>query len=49
MTEEDLALLKEHIVDFISFSYYASRGLQVIQKLMKRLLEISLPLLKIPI
>ena len=25
MTEEDLALLKEHTVDFISFSYYASR------------------------
>ena len=25
MTEEDLALLKEHAVDFISFSYYASR------------------------
>ena len=25
MTEEDLALLKEHTVDFISFSYYSSR------------------------
>ena len=25
MTEEDLELLKEHTVDFISFSYYASR------------------------
>ena len=25
MTEEDLALLKEHTVDFVSFSYYASR------------------------
>ena len=25
MTEEDLTLLKEHTVDFISFSYYASR------------------------
>jgi len=25
MTEEDLQLLKEHTVDFISFSYYASR------------------------
>ncbi|MGT2935673.1 6-phospho-beta-glucosidase [Streptococcus castoreus] len=25
MTQEDLALLKEHTVDFISFSYYSSR------------------------
>lgn len=25
MTEEDLALLKEHTVDFVSFSYYSSR------------------------
>ena len=25
MTDEDLALLKEHTVDFISFSYYSSR------------------------
>ena len=25
MTEEDLQLLKEHTVDFISFSYYSSR------------------------
>ena len=25
MTEDDLALLKEHTVDFISFSYYSSR------------------------
>lgn len=25
MTEEDLALLKDHTVDFISFSYYSSR------------------------
>ncbi|KXT76809.1 6-phospho-beta-glucosidase [Streptococcus sp. DD12] len=25
MTNEDLALLKEHTVDFVSFSYYASR------------------------
>ena len=25
MTEEDLQLLKDHTVDFISFSYYASR------------------------
>lgn len=25
MTEEDLELLKEHTVDFISFSYYSSR------------------------
>ena len=26
MTEEDLQLLKEHTVDFISFSYYSSRA-----------------------
>ena len=25
MTEQDLQLLKDHTVDFISFSYYASR------------------------
>ena len=33
MTAEDLDLLKNHTVDFVSFSYYASRVPQVIQKL----------------
>ena len=49
MTEEDLALLKEHTVDFISFSYYASRVASGDPEVNERLLGISLPLLKIPI
>lgn len=51
MTEEDLELLKEHTVDFIFFSSLIIQvvWLQVIQKLMKRLPAISLPLLKIHI
>ena len=51
MTEEDLELLKEHTVDFIFFSSLIIQvvWLQVIQKLMKRLLEISLLLSKIHI
>ena len=50
MTEEDLELLKEHTtVDFISFLIIQVVWLQVIQKLMKRLPAISLPLLKIHI
>ena len=33
MTAEDLELLKDNTVDFVSFSYYAAEWPQVIQKL----------------
>ncbi len=44
MTEQDLQLLKDHTVDFISFSYYASQVASGIQLKGKKQQAISLPL-----